>query len=456
MRIITRSLIDIRSRQRKERKQSVISDLKASILSKGLLHPPVVYQEADRYVLVAGETRLLALDSIAADKLPFSCDGKLITPGEVAVTLVSDLTPADLFEAEFEENEFREPLDWRDRAQALAKLHELRQTANPKQTLIATATELLSRAPDKVAGTSHPDALVKRLREATVIAKHLDDPKIANARNANEALAAILKKEGKAVEAELIRRQIKKVSTETLVEIRHGNALEILSSLEPDQFDLIIVDPPYGIQNNSAGLRGRTVHHHDYDDSPQVARDLLQSIIQEGFRITRSRANVFVFGDIDFFPLFKTMAQQMGWVPFRTPITWRKSNEGLAPWGASGFRRTCEWIFYATKGQKGLLQSPTDVLDFKRVARDQREYGAEKPLDLMRFLVEISTFPGDRILDPCCGSGVSLQAARQLKRKGLGIELDLDAYNLAVVKSQRDEEEQCASPTDKATNTQPA
>lgn len=440
MRIIQRSAIDVRDRQRTERKNATISDLKASILTKGLLHPPVVYAEAERYVLVAGETRLLALDSIAEDKLGFLCDGVLITPGEVPITLLSDLSPADLFEAEFEENEFREPLDWRDRAKALAKLHELRQTANPKQTFAATAEDLLSRSSGQVAGFTKPDKLATRVREATVIAAHLSNPKIANARNASEALAAILKTEGEALEAELIRRNVKKLVVENLVEIRHGNALTILPSLEADQFDLIIVDPPYGIANNNAGLRGRTIHHHDYNDSPEVARDLIQCIVHEGFRITKPRANLFLFGDIDSLPLFKTMCGQMGWVPFRTPITWRKSTEGLAPWGASGFRRTCEWIFFATKGQKGLLQSPTDVLDFKRVPRDQREYGAEKPLDLMRFLIEISTFPGDRVLDPCCGSGVSLQAARQLKRRGLGIELDNDAYNLAVVKSQRDEE----------------
>jgi len=440
MRIVSRELISIGDRQRKERKANAVSDLKASILSKGLLHPPVVCAEGSRYVLVAGETRLSALDAIAGDKCTYLCDGVSILPGETPVTLIADLSAADLFEAEFEENEFREPLSWQDRAQALAKLHTLREALNPKQTYSATAQELLEKSGGSVSGFTQPSKFATRVREATVIAKHLHDPKIANARNATEALAAILKKESEAVEAELIRRNMKRSVTEQLVEIRHGSAIAILPTLEADQFDLILVDPPYGIANNSAGLRGRTIHHHDYDDSPEVARDLIQCIVQEGFRITKPRANLFMFGDIDYFATFKLMCGQMGWVAFRTPITWRKSNEGLAPWGSSGFRRTCEWIFYATKGQKGLLQSPTDVLDFKRVARDQREYGAEKPLDLIKFLIEISTFPGDRILDPCCGSGVALQAARQMKRKGLGIELDLDAYNLAVVKSQRDEE----------------
>lgn len=438
MRIIPRDKIDIEERQRTEKRKAISpADLKASILSKGLMQPPIVYEREGRYILVAGEGRINALDLIAEDKTFFMCDGQTITPGEIPIILLTDLTPADLFEAEFEENEYREPLSWQDRAHALAKLHEFRQKDNPSQTFIQTARQLIEKGGEKAGAEKR---LNQTIRESTIIAKHLHDPKIANARNASEALAQILKKESEAVEAELIRRNIKKAETVQLVEIRHGDATEILPSLEPGQFDLVLVDPPYGISNNSAGLRGRTVQHHDYNDSPEIARGLLQTLVHEGFRITKPRANLFVFGDIDYFPLFKTLCQQMGWTPFRTPITWRKSNEGLAPWGSAGFRRTGEWIFYATKGQKGLLQSPPDIFDFKRVARDQREYGAEKPLDLMRFLIEITTFPGDHVIDPCCGSGVSMQAARQLKRHGLGIELDVDAYNLAVVKSQRDEE----------------
>jgi site-specific DNA-methyltransferase (adenine-specific) len=443
MRIVQRTSIEVKDRQRKRHDAKAISDLKASILSKGLLHAPVVAEsKGGAFSLVAGEGRLQAMDAIAEQGTFFLHDGKTFLPGEVPVVLLTDLSPADLFEAEFEENEFRTPLDWKDRAAALAKLHELRQETNPSQRFVDTAKEVLSRAPaSTLAGVSNPVHLGTRVREAIIISSHLSDPKIANSRNATEALAAILKKESEGLEAELIRRREQNLTVSSLVEVRLGDANLLLPELEGGLFDLILFDPPYGISNNNAGLRGRTIHHHDYSDTPEIARELITTVVQEGFRLTKPRANLFVFGDIDNFAFFKSLCGHMGWVAFRTPITWRKSNEGMAPWGGQGPRRTCEWIFYATKGQKGLLQSPTDVWDFKRVSRDEREYGAEKPLDLLRFMVEISTFPGDYILDPTCGSGTTLQAARQMKRKALGIELDRDAYNLAVVKSQRDVEE---------------
>jgi DNA modification methylase len=226
----------------------------------------------------------------------------------------------------------------------------------------------------------------------------------------------------------------------------------ILPTLDAELFDAIIADLPYGIGADSGGFRQRTVEHHNYQDDPDHAKALMQTVIAEGFRVSKLRSNLFIFGDVDLFPFFKTAAASMGWKPWRTPIVWQKSeSEGLAPWGREGFRRTYELIFWATKGQRGLLLSPTDVLTFKRVARAERRYGPEKPVELLERLIECSTMPGDYILDPCVGAGSTLAAARHLKRKALGIELDSGAHALAVVAATRDEEAQSETREARAT-----
>jgi DNA modification methylase len=140
-----------------------------------------------------------------------------------------------------------------------------------------------------------------------------------------------------------------------------------------------------------------------------------------------------MFCDIDLFDWLKLSASNMGWSPFRRPLIWQKSeSEGLAPWGAQGPRITTEFIFYATKGRRGLHASPIDVFNIRRVSRAERLHAAEKPVELLSRLISCASLPGDFILDPCCGSGSTLVACRETKRQGLGIESDLDYYNTAM------------------------
>ena len=47
----------------------------------------------------------------------------------------------------------------------------------------------------------------------------------------------------------------------------------------------------------------------------------------------------------------------------------------------------------------------------------------QKPIQLMKFLIETFTDPGDVVIDPCAGSGVSLLAAEQLSRRSYGFEI---------------------------------
>ncbi|HEY0726025.1 MAG TPA: DNA methyltransferase [Pyrinomonadaceae bacterium] len=434
MPIVSDSLIIVGDRQR-ELDRGHVGALRESILSKGLMHPPVVVRDGTQLRLVAGAHRLSAMRLCYEAGEVFAFNGAPVPPGQVPVTNVEDLSPADLLEAELEENIIRLEIAWQDRARALAAIHDLRHQENPTHTFQDTAKELSEK------GSALAERTLRReVRNATILAANLHRPSVAKARNATEAMGILLKEEEAKVEAAYIerRKQIASAAPSD-VNVLCGDMRKILPTLSPDTYDLVIADLPYGIGADTGGFRQRTIEHHNYDDSPDTARDLMQTVISDCFRICKARANLFIFGDVDLFLTFKNMASAMGWKAFRTPIIWRKSeSEGLAPWGREGFRRTYEMIFWATKGQRGLLLSPTDILDVKRVSRGDRRYGAEKPIELMRLLIECSTMPGDSILDPCCGSGPVLAAARQLRRKALGIELDPGAYALSVVAAERD------------------
>jgi DNA modification methylase len=425
------------NRQRKDVSQKHINELKESILQRGLLHPPGVDPnlEEGKNVILVGECRIMAIDLIAKEGKIFRCDGEEVKPGEIPVTLVTDLQELERREAEFDENVIRAALTWQEESEALAEMHRLRVARNPQQTVVATATELVNKSTQV---TRIPVTTVRgmenKIAEAVLISKHLEDPAIQKARNAREARTLVLKKEEDAMLAELAKRRIAAMGTKPDIEIRHGDCLQILPQLDEKMFDLICTDIPYGISASGGGFRARTVHHHNYEDTPLISKQLAQTILLEGFRVTKPRANIFMFCSIQIgWEWLQYLAKNVGWTPWQDPLIWWKSeSEGLAPWGKSGPRRTYESIFYATKGEKGLISSPTDVFRVNRVPRHERIFAAEKPVELMRQLVECSTLPGDLVLDPCAGSGSTLVACRETRRKALGIELDENIYKTAM------------------------
>ena len=56
---------------------------------------------------------------------------------------------------------------------------------------------------------------------------------------------------------------------------------------------------------------------------------------------------------------------------------------------------------------------------------------AQKPVKLLRALIELTTVPGQIVLDPFCGSGSTLVAAKSASRKYMGFEVDPDAVKVA-------------------------
>lgn len=77
-------------------------------------------------------------------------------------------------------------------------------------------------------------------------------------------------------------------------------------------------------------------------------------------------------------------------------------------------------------------KSPTNVLRFDFTDDEQRVHEAQKPLSLLRFLIDLTTKEGQLVLDPFMGSGSTGLAARQIGRRFIGIEQSADYFCAAT------------------------
>ena len=75
------------------------------------------------------------------------------------------------------------------------------------------------------------------------------------------------------------------------------------------------------------------------------------------------------------------------------------------------------------------------IFNWFKWERDGKEipkiHPAQKPVTVLKQLIEIFTDEGDVVIDPCCGSGSTLRAARELKRSAFGFEIYKNFYTRA-------------------------
>jgi site-specific DNA-methyltransferase (adenine-specific) len=64
--------------------------------------------------------------------------------------------------------------------------------------------------------------------------------------------------------------------------------------------------------------------------------------------------------------------------------------------------------------------------------KERTGYPTQKPLALLRWIVNMASNPGDTVLDPFCGCATTCVAAQQLDRKWIGIDIEKQAASVLV------------------------
>lgn len=189
-----------------------------------------------------------------------------------------------------------------------------------------------------------------------------------------------------------------------------GDCIRHLKALPDGVVDLVVTDPPYLCRYRSRD--GRTVVNDDNDAWLKPAFDEMARVLKDrGFAIS-----FYGWNAID---KFMAVWRAVGLRPVGH-IVFRKSYASSTRF----LRYEHEQAFLLAKGQPRLpAHTIPDVIDWPRYTGNRR-HPTEKPVEILRPLIETFSAPGDIVLDPFCGSGSTLEAARNCGRAFLGVELD--------------------------------
>jgi len=403
------------------------ANLSASIYTFGLMHALVV--EVDGRTLVAGEQRLHAIKNLQEQNFQFNYNGIPVAPGLIPIVNLSDLTINQYKEAELDENIRRINLTWREKAEAVAELHEIRtreaEERGEVQTKSDTAEEL-----DELSGKERVlSTAIEDVKKDLIVATYSDDPEVMKAKSREEAVKIIEKKLNRE-HMESLAKEFDVSKTATPHNLIQGDLFKHLPELDEEMFSCIIADPPYGV--NADTFAAQSADRHTYEDTPEISNAIVMAIAKEGFRITEKKAHLYIFCDVNRFSLVKRLVSEEGWDVWERPLIWfRGSTSGIAPKPNHGPRRTYEAILFANKGNRRVTALYPDCIVTAPHIRDVAR-AATKPVELYRHLILQSCLPGDYVLDPCCGSGPVFPAANSLKVVAWGIEKDRHGAGLAA------------------------
>ncbi len=213
-----------------------------------------------------------------------------------------------------------------------------------------------------------------------------------------------------------------------------GNARELLRAIPDHSVDFVCTDPPYNLGLHSRGnisMGWRSDFNNDVADWDREAFDPKEWLV-ELRRVLAPHGNLFAFTSYNllgrwhevFDPEFDTFQL----------MVWHKTNP--APkLRRAGFLNACElivccwdaghtWNFTRQRDMHNFVETP--ACGGKERTRDPK-HPTQKPLVVLRRLIELASRPDDVVLDPFMGVGSTGVAALELGRRFVGFEID-EAY----------------------------
>ena len=197
--------------------------------------------------------------------------------------------------------------------------------------------------------------------------------------------------------------------------IMHGDCLELMKDIPDNSIDLILTDPPYGIDFQS-NYRKSKFGKIKNDCSVNSAW------LDEAKRVLKDTGAIYCFTRWDVYP--EWLEQFNSRFKVKNCIVWFKRGGGLGDL-KKGYIYNHEFVIYCPEKNHRLNgKRRNDVFEFSKDAPTTYVHPTQKPVDLLREIIERSSNVGDTVLDCFMGSGSTGVACVNAGRRFIGMELD--------------------------------
>ena len=211
-----------------------------------------------------------------------------------------------------------------------------------------------------------------------------------------------------------------------LDQVLQQDSLPFLAGMPDNSVDAVITDPPYP---NGSGL---------------FSDQLIDGIAGLYLSAKKAKKHVIFFWT----PVIAPPSPPPGWFHTATHI-WHK------PDAKTSIRYEHIHVWSRDYRRQPFKVWNVPILDYRTLKDWQETHPTQKPVRLMRFIVEDYTKEGETILDPFGGTGTTGVAAQQLKRHYVLIETNKDYADFATARLQPKERQQMPS-DDTAERSAPA
>ena len=217
-------------------------------------------------------------------------------------------------------------------------------------------------------------------------------------------------------------KPIEVINTEQI--IIHGDSVQVLPTLQKKSYDLLLSDPPYGMDFKSGWSDKEKIANDKIGDTVE----LFENVLRESIPLLKEDAHFYLFGNIDYLPQIKPIIEK--YLNLKHVLIWDRKVIGMGDLKSYGRSYDIVYFGYNKKWKDLNGTRDRDILSFNRVAPAKNIHPTEKPLDMLEYLIKKSTNENDKILEPFAGGGSTLLACKNTNRKATGIEIEEQYYNL--------------------------